>query len=127
MEELTGKRFSDVPASAIVINSKPITSVQTVKEMASELILNLQALDTSGVSYPGKPIRGRDGWGRRVDSVHQETVSVRHHTNEPQVIGDGKSRRLHGLKVPACLRALPNGLPGTECLLLALVSAGYQG
>ncbi|MBK8891546.1 MAG: hypothetical protein IPN75_14805 [Dechloromonas sp.] len=61
MEELTGKRFSDVPASAIVINSKPITSVQTVKEMAttSELILNLQALDTSGVSYPGKPIRTR--------------------------------------------------------------------
>jgi hypothetical protein len=56
MEALTGKRFIDDPASAIVINSKPITSVQTVKEMAttSELILNLQALDTSEISHPGR-------------------------------------------------------------------------
>jgi len=33
MDALTGKRFIDDPASAMVINSKPITSIQTVNEM----------------------------------------------------------------------------------------------
>ncbi|MGB8884274.1 MAG: hypothetical protein WCC44_10445 [Azonexus sp.] len=35
MEALTGRRFIDDPASAMVINSKPITSVQTVNEMVA--------------------------------------------------------------------------------------------
>jgi len=48
MDALTGKRFIDDPASAMVINSKPITSIQTVNEMAvtSALIGKTKAPDS---------------------------------------------------------------------------------
>jgi hypothetical protein len=59
MDALTGRRFIDDPASAMVINSKPITSVQTVNEMvaASEMIEISQAPS----QYPVRRVQAAAG------------------------------------------------------------------
>jgi hypothetical protein len=59
MDALTGRRFIDDPASAMVINSKPITSVQTVNEMvtASAMIEISQAPSP----YPVHPVQATAG------------------------------------------------------------------
>jgi hypothetical protein len=59
MDALTGRRFIDAPASAMVINSKPITSAQTVNEMvtASTMIEISQAPG----QYPVPPVQAATG------------------------------------------------------------------
>jgi len=68
MDALTGSRFIDAPASAMMINSKPITSAQTVNEMvaASALIEISQA----PIPYPVHPVQAAAGEKSPMDYVY---------------------------------------------------------